>query len=165
MPLCFPPRFGMDSWSLRAGCPGWPRLALLVRGGRSGSRSGGFVLAAGLALLGVDDPERAGLVAWAAGELEGFGGVEDDDAGSAADGLLVAEHVVVVAGDEGVVAGHAVDGEVLDVGDLVAVRASSAGSCSSSRPRWSRSDRMISRRARSAAALVSSVNPSGPRPE
>jgi hypothetical protein len=121
MPLCFPPRFGMDSWSLRAGCPGWPRLALLVRGGRSGSRSGGFVLAAGLALLGVDDPERAGLVASAAGELEGFGGVEDDDAGSAADGLLVAEHVVVVAGDEGVVAGHAVDGEVLDVGDLVAV--------------------------------------------
>jgi hypothetical protein len=81
----------------------------------------GFVLAAGLALLGVDDPERAGLVASAAGELEGFGGVEDDDAGSAADGLLVAEHVVVVAGDEGVVAGHAVDGEVLDVGDLVAV--------------------------------------------
>jgi hypothetical protein len=39
----------------------------------------------------------------------------------AADGLLVAEYVVVVAGDEGVVAGHAVGGEVLDAGDLVAV--------------------------------------------
>ena len=39
----------------------------------------------------------------------------------AADGLAVAQHVAPVAGDEGVVAGEQVGGEVLDVGDLVAV--------------------------------------------
>jgi hypothetical protein len=54
-------------------------------------------------------------------ELDSFGGVEDDDAGPAADGLAVAQHVAPVAGDEGVVAGEQVGGEVLDVGDLVAV--------------------------------------------
>ena len=57
----------------------------------------------------------------AADELDGLGGVEDDDAGPAADGVAPAEHVVVVAGDEGVVAGQQVGGEVLDVGDSAAV--------------------------------------------
>jgi hypothetical protein len=56
----------------------------------------------------------------AAGELDGLEGVDDDDARSAADGLAVAQHVVVVAGDEGVVTGHEVGGEVLDIGDLLA---------------------------------------------
>jgi hypothetical protein len=55
------------------------------------------------------------------GELDGLGGVDDHDPGSAADGLAVAQQVAVVAGDEGVVAGHQVGGEVLDVGDLVAI--------------------------------------------
>jgi hypothetical protein len=35
-------------------------------------------------------------------------------------GRPLLEHVVVVAGDEGVVAGHQVAGEVVDVGDLAA---------------------------------------------
>jgi hypothetical protein len=54
------------------------------------------------------------------GELDGLERVDDDDAGQAADGLAVAEQVVVVAGDEGVVAGHQVGGEVLDVAELAA---------------------------------------------
>lgn len=56
----------------------------------------------------------------AAAKLDGLERVDDDDARSAADGLAVAQHVVVVAGDEGVVTGHAVGGEVLDIGDLLA---------------------------------------------
>ena len=54
------------------------------------------------------------------GHLDGLGRVDDDDAGPAPDGLAVAQQVVVVAGDEGVVAGHQVAGEVVDVGDLLA---------------------------------------------
>jgi hypothetical protein len=56
----------------------------------------------------------------ALGALDGLGGVDDHDAGSAADGLGLVQHVVAVTGDEGVVAGHPVGGEVLDVGDLLA---------------------------------------------
>jgi hypothetical protein len=56
----------------------------------------------------------------AAAKLDGLGRVDDDDAGLAADGRPAAQHVVMVAGDEGVMAGHAVGREVLDVGDLLA---------------------------------------------
>src|SRR5512133_3473919 len=49
---------------------------------------------------------RSGGLAAAKGD--GLERGDDDDARSAADGLAVAQHVVVVAGDEGVVTGHAV---------------------------------------------------------
>jgi hypothetical protein len=56
--------------------------------------------------VGVGCRSRSGGLA--AGELDGLEGVDDDDAGSAVDGLAVAQDVVVIAGDEGVVTGYTV---------------------------------------------------------
>jgi hypothetical protein len=59
--------------------------------------------------------------AWAVGHLDGLGRADDDDPDSCPEVGPLLEHVVVVAGDEGVVAGHQVAGEVVvDVGDLLA---------------------------------------------
>jgi hypothetical protein len=56
----------------------------------------------------------------AAGQLDGLGRVDDRDPGPRPDLGPPLEHVVVVAGDEGVVAGYEMGGEVLDVRDLAA---------------------------------------------
>jgi hypothetical protein len=96
----------------------WPRAHTATGGPRPACKTGSGRLPSGARYEG-RRWSWSGVLALDA--LDGLGGADDDDAGPAADGLAFAQHVVVVAGDEGVVAGHAVGSEVLHVGDLAAV--------------------------------------------